>query len=300
MRVDLAVAFLLLLGSAPAQEIPAQELWKLVAQSHAIIVGTPTVPVDQIEESQRSGEHRYIDIPVRVKDCIKGDPCPGTAVVRYFTRTAWYSPVPPTLIESSGVQSLLFLTLLDNGETYFAGHTPKAVQAYSRELVSQVSAEVLAQKQIIDQFPRNFRPKDEASYAKVRSLIEAMVHRRTEKRAFTGLEALGQVGVPAMIMLMDDRRELPIKEISLRNPSGTFEDIRHYGPHVVVDSVDAILNQITDEHFGTIQNGASERERKAAIAGWRVYLHRKRFGMHEPTGYTDGSSTQPCPEHVRN
>lgn len=290
MRPKVAVAFLLLLGAAPAQEISAQELWKLVAQSHVIIVGTPTVPVDQIEESQRSGEHRYIDIPVRVKECIKGDPCPGTTAVRYFTRPAWYNPARPTLIESSGNESVLFLTYVDTQtithapEIYFAGHTPKAIQVYSRELVGQVSAEVMAQKQIIDQFPRNFRPEDEPLYSNVRSLIEAMVDRRTEKRAFTELEAFGQVAVPAMIMFMDDRRELPLKEISLRNAPGEFEEFRHYGPHVVADAVDAILNQITNEDFGTIHNGASERERKAAIDGWRVYLHRKRFGMDEPAG----------------
>ena len=108
----------------------------------------------------------------------------------------------------------------------------------------------------------------------------------TEKRAFTELEALGQVAVPAMIMLMDDRRELPLKEISLRNngPLKNFEEFRHYGPRVVADAIDAILSQITEEDFGTIHNGASERERKAAIDGWRVYLHRKRFGTHKPAG----------------
>jgi hypothetical protein len=284
MRPELAVAFLLFSGSAPAQEIPAQELWKLVAQSHVIVVGTPTVPVDQIEESQRSGEHRYIDIPVRVKNCLKGDPCPGTTVVRYFTRPAWYKPAPPTLIESSGNESVLFLTLLDNGEIYFAGSTPKAIQPHSEELIRQVGVETLAQKQIIDQFARTFRPEAEPLYPKVKSLIEVMLHRRTEKRTFAELEALGEAAVPAMIILMDDRRELPLKEISLRNAPGDFESFRHYGPQVVADAVDAILNQITQESFGTIHNGASDRERKAVIDGWRVYLHRKRFGRSQPAG----------------
>lgn len=209
-------------------------------------------------------------------------------MVRYFTRPAWYAPAPSTLVESSGNQSVLFLTYVDTQtithapEIYFAGYTPKAIQAHSKELVDQVSAEVIAQKQIIDQFPRNFRPEAEPLYPKVKSLIEAMLHRRTEKRAFAELEALGEAAVPAMIILMDDRRELPVKEISLRNAPGDFEGFRHYGPQVVADAVDAILNQITQESFGTIHNGASERERKAAIDGWRVYLHRKRFGMQKP------------------
>ena len=290
MRPEFAVALFLLSASAPAEEIAEQELWKLVAQSHIIIVGTPSVPADQIEESERSGEHRYIDVPVRVKNCLKGDPCPETIVVRYFTRPAWYNPAPRTLVESSGNQSVLFLTQVDTQtitglpEIYFAGHTPKAIQPSSEELIRQVGVEALAQKQIIDQFARNFRPEDEPSHVKVRSLIEATLHRRTEKRAFAQLEALGEAAVPAMIMFMDDRRELPLKEISLRNGPGGFEPFRHYGPKVVVDAIAAILNQITQEDFGTIVNGGSERERKAMIDGWRVYLHRKRFGTSKPAG----------------
>jgi hypothetical protein len=117
---------------------------------------------------------------------------------------------------------------------------------------------------------------------KVRSLIEATLDRRTENRAFAELEALGEAVVPAMIMFMDDRRELPIKEISLRNPPGSFEQSRVYGPKVVSDAIAAILNQITQEDFGTIVHGGSERERKAVINGWRIYLHRKKFGTDNP------------------
>jgi hypothetical protein len=279
------------------QPAPPDELWKLVAQSHVIVVGTPSVPAAQIEHSERSGQHDYVAVPVRVKECLKGDPCPKTIVVRYFTRTAWYSPAPRTLVESSGNQSVLFLIQVDTQtisgapEIYFAGHTPKAIQPYSEELIRQVRVETLAQKQIIDDFARNFRPEDEPSHVKVRSLIEATLHRRSEKRAFAELEALGEAAVPAMIMSMDDRRELPVKEISLRNGPGGLEPFRVYGPKVVADAIAAILSQITQEDFGTIVHGGSERERKAAIDGWRVYLHRKRFGEHNPTA--DSSRATP-------
>lgn len=291
MRPEFAIALFLFSTSAPAEEMAAPELWKLVAQSHFIIVGTPTVPVAQIEESERSGEHNYIEISVRVKNCLKGDPCPETMVVRYFTRPAWYAPTPRTLVESSGNQSVLFLIQVDTQtnsglpEIYFAGHTPKAIQPSSEELIRQVGVETLAQKQIIEQFGRNFRPEDQPSHLQVRSAIEKTLDRRTERKAFAQLEKWGEAAVPLMIMFMDDRRQLPLKEISLRNSGpGNFEAFRHYGPEVVADAIDAILNQITEESFGTIQNGGSERERKAAIDGWRVYLHRKRFGPSKPPG----------------
>lgn len=286
-------AYLATSGITVAQSNPSDELWKLVAQSHMIVVGIPSVPADKIEQSERSGQHDYIAVPVRVNDCLKGDPCPETIVVRYFTRPVWYHPAPRTLVESSGNQLVLFVIQVDTQtisgapEIYFAGHTPKAVQPYSEELIRQVRVETLAQKQIIADFARNFRPEDEPYHVKVRSLIEATLHRRTEKQAFAELEALGEAAVPAMIMFMDDRRELPLKEISLRNPPDAFEAFRIYGPKVVADAIAAILNQITEESFGAIEHGGSERERKAVIDGWRVCLHRKRFGTHNPA--VDGS-----------
>jgi hypothetical protein len=282
---------------ALAQAAPPAELWKLVAQSHVIVVGIPSVPADQIEHSERSGQHDYVVVPVRVNECLKGDLCPETIVVRYFTCPAWYKPAPRTLVESSGNQSVLFLIQVDTQtksgapEIYFAGHTPKAIQPSSEELIRQVRAETLAQKKIIDDFARNFRPEDEPSHVKVRSLIEATLHRRSEKRAFAELEALGEAAVPAMVLFMDDRRELPVKEISLRNGPGDFEPVRVYGPKVVADAIAAILGQITGEHFGTIVHGGSERERRAVIDGWRLYLHRKRFGEHNPTA--DGRRATP-------
>jgi hypothetical protein len=58
--------------------------------------------------------------------------------------------------------------------------------------------------------------------------------------------------------------------------SGAFEGIRHYGPEVIVEALAAILNQITGESYSPqIVNGGTERERKAAIDGWRIYLSRR-------------------------
>jgi hypothetical protein len=70
---------------------------------------------------------------------------------------------------------------------------------------------------------------------------------------------------------MDDRRPLAHKEISLSNEGlHVFEGFRHYGPELVVDAVDAILDQI-DGHGGSIVNGGSERGRRNAVAAWRIY-----------------------------
>jgi hypothetical protein len=262
--------------SVLAQGAAAQEVWKVVAQSHVIVDGVPDVPVDEIEKANRSGNHDYICVAVRVTKCIKGDDCPETILIRYFTRPAWYSPSGQTLANLNRQKSVMFLVKADTG-IYFV-QTPKAIQSSSQGLIDRLSAEVSAQKKITKQFARYFRPQNEPVYTKVRALMESMLDRRTEEKAFADLEAIGQSAVPAMIMLMDDRRKLPLQEMSLRNGSGGFEAFRHYGPKVVTDAVTAILNQITGESFGETMNGGSERERKAAVDGWRVYLYRTHFG----------------------
>lgn len=72
---------------------------------------------------------------------------------------------------------------------------------------------------------------------------------------------------------MDDRRELAVKGISLENKSPkAWEAYRHCSPKVVVDVLEAILNQITGQSFGFIENGGTEEERANTVHGWRTYL----------------------------
>jgi hypothetical protein len=271
--------------SVLGQQVSAQELWKLVARSHVIVDGAPDVPLAEIDKANHSGKHEYINIAVRVAKCLKGDDCPETIVVRYFTRPASYSPSARSLAELNRQKSILFLSKVDEASVrgFYFTQTSTAIQPFSHEFIDRLSTEISAQKEIIDQFGRYFRPESEPGYAKVRALIETMVSRRTEETSFTELEAMGQSAVPAMIMLMDDGRRLPVPHISLRNKAPAFETFRQYGPEVVTDAITAILNQITGEDFGVTMNGGSERERKAAVDGWRVYLYRTRFGQQDLT-----------------
>ena len=76
-----------------------------------------------------------------------------------------------------------------------------------------------------------------------------------------------------MICQMDDRQELAQKHISLENNyPDAWEAYRHYSPKVVVDVLEAILNQITGQGFGFIENGGTEEERANTVRGWRTYL----------------------------
>jgi hypothetical protein len=109
----------------------------------------------------------------------------------------------------------------------------------------------------------------------VATLIEKMLNKKTERQAFSELEALGCRAVPGIIERMDDRRSLPDRHIELRNKSpNAFEGIRHYGPQTVVDALAAILSQLTSREFGFISNGSTEAERTKTIQGWRDFLRK--------------------------
>ncbi|MCI0483378.1 MAG: hypothetical protein L0Y78_02225, partial [candidate division NC10 bacterium] len=76
----------------------------------------------------------------------------------------------------------------------------------------------------------------------VKDLIDATTRKETQMDAFRQLEELGPKAVPAIIMLMDDRRDLAIPRIALSNPPKAWEAIRQYSPKKVVDAMSAILN----------------------------------------------------------
>ena len=273
-------------GPEDADEHPP--LWNLVAQSHMIIVGTPSVPVDQFEPAQRTGHGRYIDFDTSVQQCLKGVPCPETIASRhYIFADARLESIDQALVSANGAASVLFLLIdvggkVGHGANVLAGHTAAAVQPATPEMIREITAEVAAQQEIVRRFGENFPVGNEPLYGEVNSLIEAMLNRRKQKKAFAELEALGMAAVPGMIMQMDDRRELPVKAISLRNSPNSFEDFRHYGPEVVADAIAAILEQVTEESFGSMHNGASEAHRKTEIDAWRIYLHRTKFGEKNP------------------
>jgi hypothetical protein len=115
---------------------------------------------------------------------------------------------------------------------------------------------------------------------RVAALIEKMVKEKSEQRAFADLEALGCPAVPAIIRRMDDRRELPDKNISLRNKSSNaWENMRYYGVERVVDALNAILNQMTGENFGDFDEHKDEptkdAERAKVVRGWRDWVEKK-------------------------
>jgi hypothetical protein len=294
-----AAVFLFLLGAtirvcADYHPKP-EETWPLVATAKVIVTGSLSVPVEEIRKCQASTKHAHVNLTVKRDQVLKGS-VPEEFTVKWFTRPAHHSPDPERVMQLDGQKVMLFLTLLGDEpgrEFYFAGSSPQALTEPGEPLQKQVRSEILLQQKVLGAIEKSIPPVDHALLGKVGKLIDATTRKDTQTDAFRQLEALGWDGVPAMILLMDDRRDLAVPHIELENQPGHFEGIRQYGPRQVVDAVAAILNQITAENFGFIYSGdVTEEDRMEAVAGWGMYLYhwKKSEGVPSPA--------QPWKEHA--
>lgn len=248
------------------------ETWPLVAKAEAIVTGTLEVPVDEIRKCLSNGQHRDVNISVKCDRVIKGS-VPEDLEISWFTKPSASSPDLELLIKLNRQKGLLFISKGEK-QWYFCGYGPQGVLEASDSLEKRIQGELQTQKEVLRSYAKAIPQVNTSLLQAVRKLFDNTTRKETQMDAFRQLIALGWDGVPAMIILMDDRRDLAIPHIELENPEGHFEGIRHYGPRRVVDAVAAILNQITKENFGFIYNGdESDKSRKDSVDGWRMYLY---------------------------
>lgn len=273
------IPFLLALAWAVPVQAQQAPLWRLVAQSDVISTGRLEFPAGPV--SPRS----YVELSVQDNRPLKGE-AGERLIIRWFSEPGPYAPSATQLEIASGTSSIVF-ALRAGGSLYFAGNTPDAVQPAEAKAVAALETEIARQEEVL----RRWRDEPSvAYYAEVRSIIDQIASLRTTSGAtarrdvvsaqqalFNRLVALGDDAVPAIIMQMDDTRPLAESEISLVNDfPGAFEGVRHYGPDLIVEALDAILNDITGENFGSIVNGETTAERTRAVRGWRIYLDHLR------------------------
>ena len=175
---------------------------------------------------------------------------------------------------------IIFLTISYDGygfNKYLANYyIENAIIEYTNEVAIIINEEIELQNSIIEnKLYENFN-QDKKVYNKVRGYINRSSYILFQSSSFKRLLNFGENGVPYIILHMHNFNELPINSITLENRSpNAFEGYRHYGPELVIDALDAILNQITGEYFGNIVNGeATEEMRLSVLNGWRIYLFK--------------------------
>lgn len=115
-----------------------------------------------------------------------------------------------------------------------------------------------------------------ATAESVRELADAAAKAASceaQQGAFDRIEEIGCAAVPSLVAYAGDRRALSCAMIKLRNKSpNAFEAARHYSPRLVGEAVQALLNQITGQHYGAVYNGGTDSELEASAAQWRAYV----------------------------
>ncbi len=256
-----------------SEGFPKEAAWTRVAQSPYILTGTIHVDTNEIKKIQKTNGE-YIEIDFAIDTVLKGDiPSKEIIINKYICSEKKKAPYcnDSNLFLFNSKKSIIFLTLGQSGGYYFPNRVPNSIFPEADEV--KIKEEIAKQNEIIvSKAHEKICPIVQHS-SEVRSLIEDMLITSKATAAYAKLEKMGIQAVPATICLMDDRRELAVKGISLENKSPqAWEAMRHYSPKLVVDVLEAILNQITGKSFGTIHNGGTEEERANTVNGWRIYL----------------------------
>ena len=253
--------------------IPQKALWLDVAKSQFIIAGTFQVDTIKLKEIIKT-ESDYLEFILSIDSVLKGDlQSKELSFTKYIEKPL--SSNDSNLFLLNGKKSIDFFieNPAGDGPLFMLGNMGNSLISKTEDTIKVITNEVKRQQEITDDKTFfSICPNDKNS-ARVKELIADMHNGAKANDAYIELEKMGFDAVPSMICQMDDRRELAQKHISLENKNPkAWEAYRHYSPKVVVDVLEAILNQITGQSFGFIENGGTEEERANTVRGWRTYL----------------------------
>jgi hypothetical protein len=251
--------------------IQNENYWKTIATAHQIVI----INVSELQV-QNVKLDLYFKYEIQIVKSLKGN-SQDNIQFNVFMKEENYNFIM-SLDESEKVIVFLVNTYDGYGyNNYLADYFIEySIIEYTNETESIIAKELLLQNDIVNNnLYENFKI-DKKLFNKVKRHINNTENIFLQNNSFERLEEMGMDGVPYIILLLDNFRLLPIKSITLRNYSANaFEGYRHYGPELVIDALTAILNQITGESFGNIENGeATQEERTLVLNGWRIYLYK--------------------------
>ncbi|MHC5037893.1 MAG: hypothetical protein ACYTHM_11310, partial [Planctomycetota bacterium] len=237
-----------------------------MSKAHCVLAGTLHVPVEAIQKAVSTGRHAYVQVKVEISEILKGTVEGKELTFQYYTRKAPYSPAPKMVADHNGEKAIAFLVRAGPKNKWYLIHTPSALVTHTQTAASEIKTEAATHKKILEAPEKYLEVEKDETFETVKSLIEDTQNKEKAGEAYKRLIALGKKGVPAMVHLMDDRRDLAVKGITLKNRPGHWEAVRHYGPKKVVDVLDAILNHIMG-FGGSITNGGNREEEEKGGGG---------------------------------
>jgi len=253
-------------------------------ESAPVLASSDIVATGDLSFDAVSGTGQYVILKFRPKELHKSTVRKERQIkIRFFDRSEKHAEIIQRLNRFTEKPALVALVRVDEQAVegfYLAGDLKDSVRDPDPALERAIKREVKFQDKIAHDFVRD---PDLPHYEVVKNLLYSIKDPDSQQIAFTKLESLGEDGVPAIIAHMDDFRDLPHHRMSLKNPPGHWEGVRHYGPEKVVDALAAILNQLTEHSYrSTIYSGGSDHERRACIDAWRVHLHHTENEEQNP------------------
>ena len=253
--------------------IPQKALWLDVAKSRFIVAGTFQVDTNKLKEIIET-ESGYLNFTLSIDSVLKGElQTKELSFTKYIEKPL--SSNDSNLFLLNGKKSIDFFieNPAGDGPLFMLGNMGNSLISKTEDTIKVIANEVKRQQEITDDKTFFSICSNDKNSARVKELIADMHNGAKANDTYIELEKMGFDAVPGIICQMDDRRELAQKHISLENKNPkAWEAYRHYSPKVVVDVLEAILNQITDQSFGFIENGGTEEERANTVRGWRTYL----------------------------
>ena len=257
--------------------IPQKALWLDVAKSRFIVAGTFQVDTNKLKEIIET-ESGYLNFTLSIDSVLKGElQTKELNIAKYIfsKKDKSHRSNDSSLFLLNGKKTIDFLieSPASTESLFMLGNIDNSLTSKTEDTIKVITNEVKQQQEITDDKTFFSICLYDKNSARVKRLIADMHNGAKANDAYIELEKMGFDAVPGMICQMDDRRELAQKHISLENKNPkAWEAYRHYSPKVVVDVLEAILNQITGQSFGFIENGGTEEERANTVRGWRTYL----------------------------
>ncbi len=262
----------------PAKVTKSPE-WLGVAKATVVARARLDIPAKTILQLKARSTSDYVDLPIQLLEVVKGPKLDARLLVKYYAENAGLREPDLACILSLNHRDVMVLLIQVDEcrppQHFFCDDSKIALRPFKERDWLRLKQEYRRQQKIIAQFSTSRLSKKDSTDARVKVLIDQFAELGMQRSdSWQKLLDLPSSYIPALVRAMDDFRMLKDSNVTLLNPPGAFEAIAHYGPKTVLDAVSILLHEHTGVSMGFIHNGGSNRERKANLDAWRIWLSK--------------------------
>lgn len=249
----------------------------MIAEADTVLIGTLNAPADQLQiaaKAPKRDKTKWVTIGISGATDLMGTSTAISASCFYWADTNSYAGAvvnPSEVANRDGKETILLLSWR-NGcfANWFSpkGYHLEALYPSTPEMVATIRAQIKDQSTYLAAFDARFQRENVPLYDRVKTLIADLLDRQKATSAFQQLHDLGNAAVPAMILLLDDRRQLPSATLEYNSQHATLQ----CAPRTVLEALAMVLGNITGEHYNESITGGDEVLCRKLIKYWRLYL----------------------------